>query len=187
MRVSREEKDRSYDRIVRAASEMLRERGLEATAVASVMNAAGMTHGGFYRHFDSKQALLGAALRAGFDERVERMGRRSAEVGASDAMDEFHADYLSRGHVENPALGCPAAALAGELRHAPEGLRATFGEGLEQVIEQLAAGARGPIKDRQRKALRRFSMLVGAVVLARACDPDTAETILAACRDQEAP
>jgi TetR/AcrR family transcriptional regulator, transcriptional repressor for nem operon len=183
MRVSREEKDRSYEKIVESASGMLRERGVEATSVAAVMSAAGMTHGGFYRHFDSKEELLTAGLTSAFDEVISMIERKIAGDGASEGVDGYCALYLSREHAANPAIGCPAAALAGDMRHASESLREAFGGGVQRIIAALEAGMKGPMKDRRAKATREFAMLAGAVMLARASDPKTAKTILAACRD----
>ncbi len=191
MRVSQAEKDRSHQRIVAAASRLIRERGLEGASVAQVMTEAGLTHGGFYRHFETKDALLAEALRAAFAESSRRLtpgerdGQPSSAPPKRDA-DDFPALYLSRAHLDHPGVGCPVAALGTDIGRASDALKAVFGAGVRRMVSALAqrprtgGAARRPLSTR-KQAIRDLAMLVGALVIARASDPDTASEILEAC------
>src|SRR6516225_9681422 len=102
MRMSREATVQSRKRILGAASKMVRERGVDATSIADVMQAAGMTNGGFYRHFQSKDEMIAAAIRAAFEEIVDRFDRRLEQSGAAAAIEAYVNEYLSDFHVEHP-------------------------------------------------------------------------------------
>src|ERR1700761_7367242 len=107
MRVSQAEKEKSHARIVAGASRLLRERGLNGASVDEVMKAAGLTHGGFYKHFDSKGALIEAAIGAALDGFAEPLERGEPER----AVAAYRALYLSEGHKNHPGIGCPVASL----------------------------------------------------------------------------
>lgn len=181
MRLSREAMARNHERIVDAAGRLLRERGIEGTSVGDVMNAAGMTHGGFYRHFDSKDALVAAAAAASFTALTTGIDQRVSREGDEAAMSAYVADYLSAPHVAHPERGCPIAALGIEAGRAAEPVRNAFAGGAAAI---LARFTRPDPEDRQARdgALRQLAMMVGAVVIARAVGehPLGAET-LAAC------
>jgi len=180
MRVSQEEKDRSHKRIVEAAARLMRERGIESTSVADVMTEAGLTHGGFYRHFDTKDALTEAALQSAFDQIVSEFGPPASRAPQA-AVAAFQAHYLSTGHVANPGLGCPIAALVSEVGRGSEALKAAFGRGVDRLVTRLAAGMPGAAAKRRERAMRELAMMAGAIMIARACDPQTAQAVLAAC------
>lgn len=182
MRVSREEMDKSHARIVEGASRLLRERGVESTSVADVMSEAGLTHGGFYRHFPDKEALLAAATDKAFDDMAAALDARFAKYGREGAVADYHADYLSNMHVDQPGKGCPIAALGGDVSRASASLKSAFGGGVRKIIAKLAEGGRGSAEARRSKAARRLAMLVGAVVIARASDAETARQVLEACQ-----
>ena len=95
MRVSQEEKDRSHGRIVESAARLVRERGIDSTSVSDVMGDAGMTHGGFYRHFDTKEALLAAALESAFDQILALLETQPGEDKPQASVAEYQAHYLS--------------------------------------------------------------------------------------------
>jgi len=181
MRVSQEEKERSHERIVASAARLVRERGIGSTSVADVMGEAGLTHGGFYRHFDTKDALLEAALQSAFDQMASgleaQLGRDGPEAAAS-----YQAHYLSQGHMDRPGIGCPMAALGGEVARGPDALKAVFGAGVNRMIAKLAECMQGSDQEKQANAMRELAMLAGAIVIARASDPDTARIVLSACR-----
>ena len=148
------------------------------------MGAAGLTHGGFYRHFEDKDALMLTALEAAFAERHAALEHRFDESEPADAVALYHEDYLSDGHVGAAGIGCPAPTLAGDVaprrRNAESGLRAN----VRRVIVTLSRGMRGSDKEREAQAARELAMLAGAIALARASDTETAKLILAACREQ---
>ena len=176
MRMSNEEKSKSHARIVASASRLFRERGLEGASVADVMQDAAMTHGGFYKHFTNKGALVEAALDEAFSKFVASVEKDESQ----SALDL----YLSRGHLSNPGMGCPVATLGPEVARGPNPLKAVFGAGVRRMVDAIAHRRAGPDDTRRRKALREFSMLVGAVIIARASDPELADDVLAACRGE---
>jgi TetR/AcrR family transcriptional repressor of nem operon len=178
MRMSQQEKEKSHARIVESAAQLLRERGLEGASVGEVMKAAGMTHGGFYKHFDSKEALVAAAIDAAFAEFTNALERGEPD----EAVAAYRARYLSDGHKNHPGIGCPVAAVGEEIGRAPDGLKAAFGKGVRRIVAALARVMKGSAQAKEAAAFREFSMLVGAMVIARASDPETARAVLAACR-----
>jgi TetR/AcrR family transcriptional regulator, transcriptional repressor for nem operon len=184
MRVSNAEKERSRERIITAASRLFRAGGVEGASVGDVMRAAGMTHGGFYRHFEDKEALLAAALTAAFEEFARPLLEGPAAEAAA-ARNEFRTHYLSEEHRADPAAGCPAAALGPEVARARPEVRAAFSRGVERVAEGLARG-RATSGEGGREALRDLATLVGAIVLARAVDDELARAILGACAPDDA-
>ena len=181
MRRTREEAAGSRQRIVAAAARIVRQHGIAGLGVAEVMKAAGMTHGGFYRHFASREALLAEALDAAFDDLP---GLAGPDGGAGTiAAVRGHVDaYLSAGHVAHPEAGCPLAAVGGEIARAPHPVRETFGRRTRERIGTLASalGASSPAP--RPEAIRLLATMVGAVVLARSLPegPDRDEVLAAA-------
>ena len=183
MRVSQQEKDRSHRRIVDSAARLIRERGVDGAGVADVMKDAGMTPGGFYRHFATKDDLVATAMAAAFEQMLGRLVGNDEQPPTVDAVAEFERFYLSGGHVENSGYGCPIPALAGEVgRHSA--LTAAMTTGIERTIELLAAGQRGSATERRAEAAARVAMMAGAVAIARASDPATARFVLDSVRDR---
>lgn len=179
MRMSKDEKERSHQRIVASAARLFRERGLEGVSLGDVMTAAGMTHGGFYKHFDSKDALAGSALALAFAEFTQPL----EEDEGSDAYARYRGRYLTPEHMTHPGLGCPVAALGQDIGRSASALKAEFGAGIRRIITAIARRMKGSERARRKAAIRDFSMLVGAIVIARASDEAAAAEVLAACRD----
>lgn len=175
MRITKQKRQENHDRIIAIASEMFRERGFEGVGVADLMQAAGLTHGGFYNHFASKEALIAEATAKGFAETSERY----AEYSIGDVIDA----YVSRQHRDARGKGCPAAALSGEAARLPEETRAVFGEGIAGLLVALEGGLAGRT-DARARAISVLAQAVGAVVLSRACPDDAAQAdeILETCR-----
>jgi TetR/AcrR family transcriptional repressor of nem operon len=161
----------------------MRERGVRNTSVADAMNEAGMTHGGFYRHFKTKDELVIKALRSAFDDFVNPLESRQLTESPAAVAQQYKALYLSPEHVANPGMGCPMPALGGDLSREAEPVKAEFSAGLRRVLEALSAAGQGTPEVRHASAVREVAMLVGAVVLARASDGAMVEQILRACRD----
>ena len=175
MRITKEKKQENHDRIVSIASEMFRERGFGGVGVADLMKVAGLTHGGFYNHFASKEALIAEASAKGFVETSERY----AGYSVGDVIDA----YISRPHRDARGQGCPAAALSGEAARLPMDTRAVFGDGIAGLFAALEGGLAGQANPRAQ-AISLLAQAVGAVVLSRAC-PDgsaLADEILDTCR-----
>ncbi len=177
MRVSQAEKEKTRARIVSSAARMLRERGVDGASLADVMQDAGHTHGGFYRHFDSKDALVAAALDQAFDQILSPLSGEATARGQGDALERFVQSYLSQGHVDHPGQGCPIPTLAADVGRASPAVQARFTAGVGRLVEQLA-----PVATERTAAWRQLAMMAGAVMLARATDDATAAEILSACQ-----
>lgn len=171
MRKSKEEAARSRTRILEAAARLFRERGPANVSVAEVMEAAGMTHGGFYKHFASKEALLAATIAAIFAEKGAQLAPEEGKDAAA-ALAEYAAGYLSPGHVASPETGCPIAGLTLDaLRAGPE-TGAVLARGTAATIAAMAS-ARGGGAAAEEAALRDLMTMIGAVTLARAVQDET--------------
>ncbi len=181
MRMSQQEKDRSHERIVDSAARIVRQRGVDGASVSDVMQDAGLTHGGFYKHFRSKDDLLVAAIERAFND-ISQGKLPGHDENRDISPADFAALYLSDGHVASPAIGCPIAALSGDVGRSSIKLRARFGAGVRRVIAMLAGKTWGPASSLEVGATRQLAMMAGAVMIARASDPDTAREVLAACR-----
>ena len=182
MRVSQQEKEKTHQRIVESAARLLRERGLENTGVDDVMRDAGLTHGGFYRHFETKDAMVGAALDSAFAQILAALDASYAGATPHQALSDFAAHYLSDGHVTHPGIGCPVPALSSEIGRAPASVRERFSAGVRRLGDSLGRGLRGSAAQRRARAYRQLAMMAGAVMIARASDQATAAEVLAACR-----
>jgi TetR/AcrR family transcriptional repressor of nem operon len=170
-RVSKAQTEKNRTAIEQASSRLFREQGL-AASLKEVMGAAGLTHGGFYGHFRSKDELVTAACATAFAASVERWRKRTA---AANSRRSAHAalieGYLTPHNRAAAGTSCPIAALATDVGREPEGkpVRRAFRAGLEQLIEILAAAQPAADSDGARDAaLTELSTLVGAMVLARA-------------------
>lgn len=178
MRISRAQAQENRDKVVAAASRLFRERGFDGVAVGELMKAAGFTHGGFYNHFPSKDALAAEALDAAFrqmdDERAKAGDLRTLIAG-----------YLSEAARRAPGRACPAAALGGDAARQPEPVKQVFAEGLERILQSLAE--RLPDDGAERAdAIDLFTRMAGAMALSRALPADSplAEEILAVARER---
>lgn len=181
MRVSQAEMDKSHQRIVEGASRLMRKHGIETTSVNDVMSKAGLTHGGFYRHFDSKEALVSAALESAFDEVIRVIDESYRTLGVKDGAQEYFKHYLSEGHLKHPELGCPVASLANDVTRASPAIKESFSNGFNSAIEKLAQAGDGSADESRAAAIRKVSMLAGALMIARATDKKTAQAVVDAC------
>ena len=161
MRVSRAQMEETRRTILDAASRLFRERGFESVTVAEVMQAAGLTHGGFYGYFKSKDELIAGALADVLTKRAELPGDLAA----------FAAGYLSQTHRDNRAGGCPTAALAADTARLAGDARTEMTAGLKRQIERLSRIAPGEDAVRKRQAaIGSWAAMVGAMILARVSD-----------------
>lgn len=183
MRRTKEEAAETKAQIIACAAKLFRESGIAQTSVADVMKAAGLTHGGFYRHFASKDELADAAMKHAFGGTAQEVGSVfSQKDTAAERLRAFEDYYLSARHVANRAGGCPAAALAGEIACANEKSRDVFSKGVNTLVAQLEENIEGDSSEKRQEALRSFATQLGAVVLARATTSGLADEILEACR-----
>jgi len=184
MRYSPEHKASTRRRIVDGAAAALRARGLAGVGVADLMREAGLTHGGFYAHFASKDALVAEAIDAAGDQSVRSLRKVVKRAGPKPAFKAIVDAYLSRAHRDRPESGCALAALGAELaRESPAARRALSAqlEGLLGLLAEHVPDRRGI--SRRRQAMAVLSCLVGALMLSRiADDREASEEILAAAR-----
>lgn len=182
MRKSREATAEGRDLIVQTGARLIRERGIEGTSVVEIMAAAGRTHGGFYRHFQTKDALVEACLDAAFDQMLAVIADPPPADG-HHGFEAFARFYLSDDHLQNPGFGCPAAALGSEIAWAPDGTRAVFTRGMDRMIAAVAETLDVEPADRKAEATRRLTLLIGAISVARAVEAPLADTLRAAALD----
>jgi TetR/AcrR family transcriptional repressor of nem operon len=161
-------KQETHVRIVRVAASAIRKHGYDGVSVADVMKEAGLTHGGFYAHFASRDAMLAEALEHAAAESLRALSR---VVPATDALEAIVDSYLSDRHVDAPELGCSLAALGSETRRQNAKVRQVGTRGVKDLVDliarQLPARAKGRGRD---DALAVLSCLVGALLIARAVD-----------------
>jgi TetR/AcrR family transcriptional regulator, transcriptional repressor for nem operon len=160
MRYPEKETAEKHARIVEEASQLFRERGFDDVTVAEVMKKAGLTHGAFYSHFASKEALMAAAVAHAMKASVRDVKKSSATAQGRRA---YLGRYLSTRHRDSPAAGCAMAALSGEIRNEPE-VKSAFTAEVKETIEAMG-GDRGA-------ALVALAAMVGAISLARAVDDE---------------
>ena len=183
MRVSRETMARHHTEIVAKAAVMLRERGIDGLSVADLMQAAGLTHGGFYRHFASKDALVAEATTAAFASIAERIEQGVATDGPASALRKYVADYLSLGHIANPGVGCPVASFGTDVARQGEAVREAYANGLDQMCSAIAGCFADPPAQSRRLAREIITTMVGTVVTSRATgDPRRMKSYLASAR-----
>jgi TetR/AcrR family transcriptional repressor of nem operon len=185
-RISQSRKEASHERILEAAARAIRRSGYAGTGVADIMKEAGLTHGGFYAHFESREAMLAeAADRAGAHS-VATLERFVAQVPPQEAFRALVTAYLSKGHVESAEVGCPVAALGSEMpRQAPEVRRAATRR-IKEMIDLVGRHSPGwGEPGAHERALIATVTMVGALVLARAVDdPKLSASILEAARGE---
>jgi TetR/AcrR family transcriptional repressor of nem operon len=170
MKVSREQMAENRRRILDVASRLFRDKGFDAVSVAEVMKAVGLTHGGFYGHFSSKDDLVAQTLAHILAVDSDGGGDLRAYVGS----------YLSPRHRDNAAGGCPTAGLAAAIRHQSPAARSAMTEGLRSQIDRIGKALPTlEAADRRRVAIGSWAAMVGAVILARAIDdPALSDEIL---------
>lgn len=184
MRYDAEHKTRTRERILKEAAAAIRAEGVERIGVAAVMSRAGLTHGGFYAHFGSKDELVAHAITQMFEDRWEYLLSHRDAGEPRAALRAFIDGYLSMQHCQAPAQGCPVPALAAQLPRLPEAARDCFDAGVERLIHGLAdLLRRAGIADAKAQAISVLAELSGALSLARARrDRRGAEAILKASR-----
>lgn len=185
MRYSREHKLETHARIVKKASVRLREKGAHGIGVADLMKDAGLTHGGFYAHFDSREALVIEAFTHAMDRSTERWRKLAEQTPPEKRLASIVNSYLTPVHRDDPGHGCAVPALGAEIARESPKTRRVFAGRLEQMIDMLAAQIPGvPPKAARKQAMAALATMMGALVLARiAGSGDFSEEILAAGRD----
>jgi TetR/AcrR family transcriptional regulator, transcriptional repressor for nem operon len=177
MKVSKETSAKNRDELLKAASRLFRERGFDKVGIAEIAAAAGLTHGAFYTHFESKDALCAQVI-------ASAMRRGGAAPSSTTNLRAYIEAYLSPKHVRDRANGCPYAALAGDVPRGSKTVSAAFSDALDSSIDAIAAtlGHQGEASSRE-DAIQALAAMVGALVLARtAASPKFRDEILGATR-----
>jgi TetR/AcrR family transcriptional repressor of nem operon len=169
MGYSRDDKAKNHERIVEIASARIRESGTETPGVAEIMKAAGLTHGGFYKHFSSRDDLVAEAVDRTFADGGRAM--ESVTEGAEDPLAAFVDWYASAEHRDNPATGCGVVALGADVPRGEDRVRTAYRQQVERYLAHLER-LLGDGDDARHRATVALSTLVGAVLLARAIDDE---------------
>jgi len=185
MRYPAEHKAEVHQKIVKDASRRVRAEGITGAAVSAVMRDAGLTHGGFYKHFGSKDELLLESLKEAFQEMGERLVRAAEEPGPETAWKAIVKVYLSPEHCDHAECGCPVAALAPELARADEAMKPAIFEELRGYKDRMVPFMPGrTVAEKERAFFSIFSTMIGAVGLARALpEPAARAKVLESARD----
>ena len=190
MKVTRAKAAENRNRVLDVAGRLFRERGFDGIGIADLMKEAGLTHGGFYGNFESKEDLIVQVFDRVFGEWLRRW-KGSPTQSEGSPFDRFVGTYLSKDHCRDRGTGCALAALASDAARHGGAVRSTFGTGIKSVIEMLSQMApERSAEAKRKKAISAFSEMVGAVILARASDDaalareilDTSESNLAPSR-----
>lgn len=185
MRYSKEHKQETHERIVKRAAVRLREKGAHGIGVADLMKEAGLTHGGFYAHFDSREALVIEAMAHIMDRGTERWRKLGEQAPPEKRLATIVNSYLSALHRDDPGHGCAIPTLGAEIARETPKTRKAFATKLEEMIDMLAS----LVPDASPKAARKQAMaaigtMMGALVMARiAGNSEFSDEILAAGRE----
>jgi TetR/AcrR family transcriptional repressor of nem operon len=190
MRLTKEKVAENKARVIETAARLFREKGFEGVGVADLMHAAGLTHGGFYNHFESKDALAAETCAWIFEGAVSMMERMAAIEDASEraaAIETYKRRYLSEKARDTPAARCPMVALGTDVSRQHGPVLEAYAAGLRRYLDAFTR-ALGGSKPARRKAVRgqaiaTLAMLAGALSLARSvaeADPELSNEILAA-------
>ena len=185
MRYEPEHKRETRERIVRNAARKVRSEGLSGPGVASVMKASGLTVGGFYKHFRSKDELLAEAIAEGFSEFSEKVFASLKNVPPEDRWKEVVRWYLSPEHCNRPDTGCPVVTLAPEIARAKLSVRKRMAGVMKELTARWAEFMPGvTATERERNFFAIFSAMAGAVAIARLfTEPADRQKVLASTRD----
>jgi TetR/AcrR family transcriptional regulator, transcriptional repressor for nem operon len=185
MRYSKEHKQETHARIVRKASVRLREKGAHGIGVADLMKEAGLTHGGFYAHFDSREALLIEAFAFAMDRSMEYWRKTTSETPPEKRLAMIVDSYLTTSHRDDPGRGCAVPTLGAEIAREGPKARKAFAAKLEQMIDMIAEQLIDlPPKAARKQAAVTLATMMGTLVLSRiAGNGEFSDEILAAGRE----
>ena len=185
MRYQPEHKVGTHQKIVKDASRRVRTEGMTGAAVSAVMRDAGLTHGGFYKHFESKDALLMESLSAAFQEVADRLAQVAEQSQSEAAWKAIVKTYLSLEYCDHVEYGCPLPALAPELARADKAMKPRIFEELKKYRSRMLPFMPGRrTADKERAFFSIFSTMVGAIEIARMLpEPAMREKVLASARN----
>jgi TetR/AcrR family transcriptional regulator, transcriptional repressor for nem operon len=185
MRYSKEHKQETHARIVKRASVRLREKGAHGIGVADLMKEAGLTHGGFYAHFDSREALVIEAFAYAMDRSTERWRKIAEQTPVERRLATIVDTYLTPAHRDDPGHGCAVPTLGAEIARESVKTRKAFSAKLEQMIDMMADQvADVPRKAARKQAMATLATMIGTLVLSRiAGSGEFSDEILGAGRE----
>ena len=185
MRYSKEHTQETHARIVKKASERLREKGAHGIGVADLMKEAGLTHGGFYAHFDSREALVIEAFAYAMDRSTERWRKLAEQTPPDKRLATIVETYLTPLHRDDPGHGCAVPTLGAEIVRESPKTRKAFAAKLEQMIDMMADQVLElPRKAARKQAVAALATMMGTLVLSRiAGSGELSDEILGAGRE----
>lgn len=167
MRYSKEHKAETHARIVKKASVRLRERGAHGIGVADLMKEAGLTHGGFYAHFDSREALVIEAFDYAMDRSIARRRQQITELPPEERLAHLVDTYLSPQHRDNPGHGCAMPALGAEIARESPKTRRAFAAKLDDLIDMMAEQYSGDPTAARKQAIAALATMMGSILMSR--------------------
>lgn len=184
MRKSRQETAETRQRIVEAASQEFRRNGIEETGLNDLMAAAGLTHGGFYKHFDSKEQVVEESLAFAVESMHEAWTRKLSAAPGDRGLNAAIAKYLSVDHRDDAADGCPFAALGSEATRGEDAAREAMTRGFLEMVKTMAGQLEDmPPAAAKKDAVWKLSAMIGALTMARlVTDSELSATILREAR-----
>jgi len=185
MRYRPEHKVEIHQKIVKDASRRIRAKGITGAAVSAVMRDVGLTHGGFYKHFGSKDELLMESLSEAFQEIADRLAHAVEQSQSETAWEAIVRAYLSLEYCDHVEYGCPLTALGPELARADKAMKPQIFEELKKYKSRMLPFMPGQrVADKERAFFSIFSTMVGAIEIARMLpEPAMREKVLASARD----
>jgi TetR/AcrR family transcriptional repressor of nem operon len=184
MRVSRAQAEANREAVINVASRLFREHGFDGIGLKDLMKGAGLTQGGFYKQFESKDDLAAQASKRAMESATRRWS--TAAENSADPLEAVVAFYLSEGHRQETSDGCPLVALGSDAARQSEEVRAPFQEGIEahlQILDELMGKPEGV--EPRHKAMAILSLMVGAVTISRVLsDEAMSQDVLEAAADE---
>jgi TetR/AcrR family transcriptional regulator, transcriptional repressor for nem operon len=179
-----QKKEESRERILTSAGALIRKKGIAGTSVSEVMGGAGMTVGGFYAHFPSKDELVAETISSALSQSLEGLKAGAGDKRGAEWLKAAARSYLSRAHRDNPTAGCPLPATAGEMANTTKTVRRALGSEIDAIAAEIATHEEeaGQARPRQ-EALATLAMMVGGLTLARALrETPLSDEVLKSCR-----
>ena len=168
MRYDSEHKARTHGRIVKSASRQLKKKGLNGPAVTSLMKASGLTHGGFYKHFSSRDELVVEAVEESLQELTDTLIGAAKQSGSKEGWREIIKTYLSIERCDRPEIGCPIAALAPDIARTPSAMKRPISAAILKFRASLIPFMPGRTQEeKSSNFLRIITSMVGAIAIAR--------------------
>ncbi|HEX7816815.1 TetR/AcrR family transcriptional regulator [Dyella sp.] len=181
---SRADKAQTHQRLVETASSRFREKGLDGISLADLMKELGLTHGGFYKHFPSRDALVSEAI----DQAYQASGNSLAGFIDNDGhldLPRYVDMYLSRQHRDHPGAGCAISTLSGDIARRGEDMRESYRQQMDRIFERIGAAFPGDKASQRKQAIELMTRMYGALMVARAAGSgELSDEVLATVREQ---